>query len=100
MSDFPAKVDGIGEAERLERARHADMIWLGPGGIGATNNIPRYIKQHCEPFQLRAAHRLQVQRPSIQDGKLAEKGIFINIINYFSDQELYFLGQIRRIRKY
>ncbi len=50
MSDFPAKVDGIGEAERLERARHADMIWLGPGGIGATHNIPRYIKQHCEPF--------------------------------------------------
>lgn len=45
-----AKVDGITEAERLARVWHDDMIWWGPGGIGATYTIPRYLKQHSEPF--------------------------------------------------
>ncbi len=45
-----ARVDGITEAERLSRVWHDDMIWWGPGGIGATYTIPRYIKQHSEPF--------------------------------------------------
>lgn len=45
-----AKVDGISEHERLSRVWHDDMIWWGPGGIGATYTLPRYIKQHSEPF--------------------------------------------------
>ncbi len=43
-------VDGVDEETRLKRAWHDDMIWWGPAGIGATYTIPRYIKQHCEPF--------------------------------------------------
>ena len=46
-----ARVDGITEAERLSRVWHDDMIWWGPGGIGATYTIPRYLKQHSQPFQ-------------------------------------------------
>ena len=38
------------EARKLARVWHDDMIWWGPGGIGATYTIPRYIRQHCEPF--------------------------------------------------
>ena len=34
----------------LARTWHDDMIWWGPGGIGATYTIPRYIRQHCRPF--------------------------------------------------
>ena len=45
-----ANVDGISEAERLSRVWHDDMIWWGPGGIGATYTIPRYLKQHSQPF--------------------------------------------------
>ena len=45
-----SSVDGSSEAERLARVWHDDMIWWGPGGIGATYTIPRYIKQHSEPF--------------------------------------------------
>ena len=41
---------GISEAERLQRVWHDDMIWWGPGGIGASYTIPRYLKQHSEPF--------------------------------------------------
>ena len=37
-------------AATLARNWHDDMIWWGPGGIGATYTIPRYIKQHCQPF--------------------------------------------------
>ena len=28
-----------------------DMIWYGPGGIGASYTIPRYQKQHQLPFR-------------------------------------------------
>ncbi len=45
-----ASVDNVDEATRLARVWHNDMIWWGPAGIGATYTIPRYIKQHCEPF--------------------------------------------------
>ena len=41
---------GITEGERLQRVWHDDMIWWGPGGIGASYTIPRYLKQHSEPF--------------------------------------------------
>ena len=51
MLDNPsATAQGITEDERLRHVWHDDMIWWGPGGIGATYTIPRYIKQHCEPF--------------------------------------------------
>ena len=41
---------GIGEEQRLQRVWHDDMIWWGPAGIGATYTLPRYLKQHSEPF--------------------------------------------------
>ena len=41
---------GISEDERLKRVWHDDMIWWGPDGIGASYTIPRYLKQHSEPF--------------------------------------------------
>ena len=41
---------GITEGERLQRVWHDDMIWWGPAGIGASYTIPRYLKQHSEPF--------------------------------------------------
>lgn len=45
-----AQLEGITEAQRLARVWHDDMIWWGPGGIGATYTIPRYLKQHSQPF--------------------------------------------------
>lgn len=51
MLDNPfTSVDGVDEETRLRRVWHNDMIWWGPAGIGASYTIPRYIKQHCEPF--------------------------------------------------
>ncbi|MEX1079784.1 MAG: hypothetical protein WED09_11825 [Homoserinimonas sp.] len=43
--------DGSPYAEKLARTWHDDMIWWGPAGIGATYTIPRYIRQHAEPFR-------------------------------------------------
>lgn len=37
--------------EILERSWSKDMIWYGPGGIGATYTIPRYQEQHQLPFR-------------------------------------------------
>ena len=50
LNNPQAADDGIDEATRLARVWHDDMIWWGPAGIGATYTIPRYIRQHCEPF--------------------------------------------------
>lgn len=36
--------------EHLRRTWHEDMIWWGPGGIGAAYTVPRYIRQHAGPF--------------------------------------------------
>lgn len=135
---------GIGEAERLQRVWHDDMIWWGPDGIGATYTIPRYLKQHCEPFNeglhdgyqynghlCRMAEgnfgsffgwaNLTVSNaggylgmtkgpgPSemrvvdlyrVQDGKLAENWIFIDILHYLARQGLDVLGRTARIRDY
>jgi len=54
-----AKFHNIDEAARLQRVWHDDMIWWGPAGIGATYTIPRYLRQHCEPFDdaLREGYR-------------------------------------------
>ena len=38
------------EAAKLARVWHDDMIWWGPGGIGAAYTIDRYVQQHCRPF--------------------------------------------------
>lgn len=37
--------------EILERSWSKEMIWYGPGGIGASYTIPRYQKQHQLPFR-------------------------------------------------
>jgi len=37
--------------EVLERAWSKNMIWYGPGGIGASYTIPRYQEQHQLPFR-------------------------------------------------
>ena len=38
--------------EYLARTWHADMLWYGPAGIGATYTIERYQAQHQYPFRL------------------------------------------------
>lgn len=37
--------------EVLAKTWREDMIWYGPGGIGATYTIPRYQEQHQYPFR-------------------------------------------------
>lgn len=37
--------------EILEKTWHKNMIWYGPGGIGASYTIPRYQEQHQLPFR-------------------------------------------------
>ncbi len=37
--------------EILEKTWSKDMIWYGPGGIGASYTIPRYQQQHQLPFR-------------------------------------------------
>jgi len=37
--------------ELLEKTWSKDMLWYGPGGIGATYTIPRYQEQHQLPFR-------------------------------------------------
>jgi SnoaL-like domain len=139
-----ASVDGVSEAERLARVWHDDMIWWGPDGIGATYTIPRYLKQHSEPFHdgLHTGYKFNghlcrmaegnfggffgwanltvfnsggylgmtkgpgpsemrvVDLYRVQDGKLAENWIFIDILNYLAVQGLDVLGRMQRIREY
>ena len=135
---------GITEAERLGKVWHDDMIWWGPAGIGATYTIPRYLKQHSEPFQdgLHTGYKFNghlcrmaegnfggffgwanltvfnsggylgmtkgpgpsemrvVDLYRIQDGKLAENWIFIDILHYLFVQGLDVIGRMQRIREY
>jgi hypothetical protein len=37
--------------DELRQHWHEDMIWWGPGGIGASYTIPRYLEQHAGPFR-------------------------------------------------
>jgi hypothetical protein len=37
--------------DELRQHWHEDMIWWGPAGIGASYTIPRYVRQHAEPFR-------------------------------------------------
>ena len=59
LANPSAKATGVDERTRLQRVWHDDMIWWGPAGIGATYTLPRYIKQHSEPFDdgLREGYR-------------------------------------------
>lgn len=139
-----SSVDGSSEADRLARVWHDDMIWWGPGGIGATYTIPRYIKQHSEPFSdgLHTGYKFNghlcrmaegnfggffgwanltlfnsggylgmtkgpgptemrvVDLYRVQDGKLAENWIFIDILHYLAVQGLDVLARMQRIREY
>ena len=43
--------DGLeSPSENLAKTWHEDMLWFGPGGIGATYTIDRYQEQHQGPF--------------------------------------------------
>ncbi len=43
--------DGLeSPSENLAKTWHEDMLWFGPGGIGATYTIDRYQLQHQGPF--------------------------------------------------
>jgi len=43
--------DGLeSPSENLAKTWHEDMLWFGPGGIGATYTIDRYQIQHQGPF--------------------------------------------------
>ncbi len=44
--------DGLkSSSETLSNTWHDDMLWFGPGGIGATYTIDRYQQQHQGPFR-------------------------------------------------
>jgi len=136
-----AKDVGIDEATRLARVWHDDMIWWGPGGIGATFTIERYLRQHAAPFgaALMKDYRFNghlcrlaeghfggffgwanltltnsggylgmtggpgpsemrvVDLYRVQDGKLAENWIFIDILHYLAKQGLDVLGRMEAI---
>mgnify|MGYP000553593891 FL=1 len=135
---------GRNEGERLQRVWHDDMIWWGPAGIGATYTLPRYLKQHSEPFSdgLHTGYKFNghlcrmaegsfggffgwanltvfnsggylgmtkgpapsemrvVDLYRVQDGKLAENWIFIDLLHYLALQGLDVLGRMQRIREY
>lgn len=132
ISNPTASSQNIDEATRLARVWHDDMIWWGPGGIGATYTIERYIRQHSIPFgnALSSGYRFNghlcrlaegdfggffgwanltlrnsggylgmtagpgaadmrvVDMYRVQDGKLAENWIFIDILHYLAMQGL------------
>ena len=44
--------DGLrSPSKTLAKTWHDDMLWFGPGGIGATYTIDRYQEQHQRPFK-------------------------------------------------
>jgi hypothetical protein len=132
---------GVDEATRLARVWHDDMIWWGPGGIGATYTIERYLRQHSTPFGAAltkdyrfnghlcrlaegrfggffgwanltvtnaggylgmtagpgASEMRVVDMYRVQDGKLAENWIFIDILHYLAKQGLDVLGRMAAI---
>ena len=126
------------EARKLARVWHDDMIWWGPGGIGAAYTIDRYVQQHCRPFDDGLAHAgsggdlmcvaegayggffgwsnymlrstggylgmtagaapaampfVDIYR--VEDGKLAENWVFIDILGFLAQQGLDVLGRLR-----
>ncbi len=69
------------EARKLARVWHDDMIWWGPGGIGASYTIDRYVEQHCKPFDDGLQHE---DRPREELCRVAEGnfGGFFGWSNY------------------
>jgi hypothetical protein len=43
--------------DELRRHWAEDMLWWGPGGIGATYTIDRYVEQHAGPFRAQLQDR-------------------------------------------
>lgn len=58
------------EARKLERVWRPDMIWWGPGGVGASYTTDRYVDQHCRPFDdgLAQDRRFTGEMPRIAEG--------------------------------
>jgi hypothetical protein len=121
---------------------HSDMVWWGPGGIGATFTIERYIAQHGIPFRqaLSAEYRFNghiakiaegdfggffgwpnltvrnsggfmgmaagpgaadmrvVDMYRVEDGKLAENWIFIDLLHFYAMQGVDILARMDAIR--
>ena len=126
------------EAGKLARVWHDDMIWWGPGGIGASYTIARYVEQHCKPFDDGLRHDGRAGDPlcrvaegdfggffgwsnyylrstggylgmtagaeavampfidiyRVQDGRLAENWVFIDILGFLADQGLDVLSRM------
>lgn len=51
MSDIHAVGKFANREDELRQHWREDMIWWGPAGIGASYTIPRYLRQHAEPFR-------------------------------------------------
>lgn len=127
--------------EILRRDWHEDMIWWGPVGIGATFTLPRYLKQHANPFTDALSEGYQynghlcrlaegqfggffgwpnltlrnaggymgmtagpkhsdmrvVDLYRVEDGKIAENWVFIDLLNYLQLQGLDVLGRLQTI---
>ncbi|MGB3753245.1 MAG: ester cyclase [Parerythrobacter sp.] len=126
----------------LARTWHDDMLWWGPGGIGATYTIERYLRQHSTPFGdaltkgykfnghvarlaesdfggffgwpnltvanaggfmgmpagAQAADMRVVDMYRVEDGKLAENWIFIDMLHFLAMQGLDVLGRMEKLQ--
>ena len=49
--DFVATYGSHVPAETLAKTWHDDMVWFGPGGIGAAYTIDGFLNQHERPFR-------------------------------------------------
>ena len=129
-------------AAELAQVWHEDMIWWGPGGIGAAYTIERYLRQHSTPFDnafhshceslgevcsiaegdfggfagypsmrmhntggylgmtgaAAPADMRLVDLYRVQDGKLAENWVFIDIPHFLAMQGLDVLGRMDAVQ--
>lgn len=129
-------------ASHLALSWHDDMLWWGPGGIGATYTIERYLRQHSYPFgnSLTKGYRFNghiarlaesdfggffgwanltvanaggfmgmpagpgpadmrvVDMYRVEDGKLAENWIFIDMLHFLAMQGLDVLGRMEAVQ--
>ena len=51
LNDMGREDEEVSYEDVLARTWNSDMVWWGPGGIGATFTIPRYVRQHAGPFR-------------------------------------------------
>ena len=51
LTDLNKNENDCPHPDLLKKTWHEDMIWYGPGGIGASYTIPRYQEQHQFPFR-------------------------------------------------